>query len=61
MSLSHSTSMGEIYSLSLNSIDFYVPVRIPRLYWIETTLQVSENVNLFTICRTYKSVTSEKG
>jgi hypothetical protein len=46
-------SMRKVDSLSLIFIDFYVPARIPRLNNTETSLKLSENINLFAICHIY--------
>jgi hypothetical protein len=37
--------------LSLIFIDFYVPSLTPRLNSTETSLQLSENITLFVVCR----------
>jgi hypothetical protein len=43
--------MYRVDSLGLIFIDLYVPALTPRLNSTETTLQDSENMNLFAVCR----------
>jgi hypothetical protein len=53
MILPRRKSMREGDDLSLVFIDFYVPAFTPRLNSTETSLQLSENITLFAICRIY--------
>jgi hypothetical protein len=53
-------SMRRVDGLSLIFIDFYVPALIPRLNSTETSLQLSENINLFAVCRMYTGVNNKK-
>jgi hypothetical protein len=46
-------SRRKIDGLSLVFIDFYVPAHTPRLNFTETSLQISENINLFAVCCIY--------
>jgi hypothetical protein len=46
--------------LSLILIDFYVPALTPRLTITDNSLQLSENVTLFAICRLYTGVISKE-
>jgi hypothetical protein len=46
-------SMRKVDDLSRIFIDFYVPLLTPRLNSTETSLQLSENVTLFAVCRIY--------
>jgi hypothetical protein len=48
--------MRKIDGLSLIFINFYVPALIPRLNSTKTSLQLSENINLLTVCRLYTCV-----
>jgi hypothetical protein len=50
MSLMGPKSMRKVDGLSLIFIDFYVS---PRLNSTETSLQLSENITLFAVCRIY--------
>jgi hypothetical protein len=50
-------SMRKVVGLSLIFIDFYVPALTPRLNSTETSLQLSENITVFTICRIYTGET----
>jgi hypothetical protein len=54
MSLKGLKYMRKVDGLSLIFIDFYVPVLTPCLNDTETSLQLSENITLFVVCRTYK-------
>jgi hypothetical protein len=46
--------MRKIDGMSLIFIDFYVPALTPRLNSAETSLQLSENITRFLICRMYR-------
>jgi hypothetical protein len=54
MSLSRPKSMREVHYLSLIFIDFNVLALTPRLNSTENSLQLSENITLFAVCRIYK-------
>jgi hypothetical protein len=43
--------LRKVDGLSLIFIDFYVPALTPRLNSTETSLQLSENIILFAVCR----------
>jgi hypothetical protein len=45
--------MSKVDGLSLIFINFYVPALTPRLSSAEISLQLSENVTLFTVSRIY--------
>jgi hypothetical protein len=45
--------MIKVDGLSLIFIDFYVPALTPRLNTSENSLQLSENITLFAVCRVY--------
>jgi hypothetical protein len=45
--------MRKVGDLSLIFIDFYVSALTPRLNGTETSLQLSENINLFAVCYIY--------
>jgi hypothetical protein len=45
------SAMGEIDGLILNLIDFYVSAPTPELHQSNATLQFSENITFFVICR----------
>jgi hypothetical protein len=45
--------MRKADGLSFILIDFYVPALTQRLNCIETSLQLSENMALFAVCRVY--------
>jgi hypothetical protein len=53
MSLSEPKSMRKVDGLSLIFIDFYIPGLIPGLNSTETSLQLSENITFFAVCRIY--------
>jgi hypothetical protein len=57
MSLGGPKSMRKVNGLALIFIDFYVPARTPRLNITETSLQLSENITLFAVCRIYSKET----
>jgi hypothetical protein len=42
--------------VSLIFIEFYVPPLTPRLNRTETSLQLSENITFFAVCRIYTGV-----
>jgi hypothetical protein len=52
--------MRKVDVLSLIFIDIYVPVHTPRLNSTETSLQLSENITLFAVCRIYTGVISKE-
>jgi hypothetical protein len=52
-------SIRKVDGLSLILIDFYVPALTPRLNSTETSLQLSENITLFAVCRIYTGVISK--
>jgi hypothetical protein len=60
MSLRGPKSLRNIDGLSLIFIDFYAPALTPRLNSTETSLQLSENITLFAVCRIYSGVISKK-
>jgi hypothetical protein len=60
MSLRGPKSMRKVDGLSLSFIDFYIPVLTPRLNSTETSLQPSENITLFAVCRIYTGVTAKR-
>jgi hypothetical protein len=41
-------------------IDFYIPALTPRLNSNETSLQLSENITLFAVCRIFTGVISKE-
>jgi hypothetical protein len=47
--------MRKVDGLSFIFIDFYVPVFTTHLNSTETSLQISENINLFATCRRVSS------
>jgi hypothetical protein len=53
-------SMRKVDGLSLILIDFYVPALTPRLNSTENSLQLSENIALFTVCRIYTGVINKE-
>jgi hypothetical protein len=53
MSLRGPKSMRKVDGMSRIFIDFYVPALTSRLSSIETSLQLSENITLFAVCRIY--------
>jgi hypothetical protein len=60
MSLGGPKSMRKVDGLSLIFIDYYVPELTPRLNSTETSLQLSENITLFEVCRIYAGVISKE-
>jgi hypothetical protein len=46
-------SMRKVGGLNPILIDFYVPALTPSLNSTETSLQLSENIILFAVCRIY--------
>jgi hypothetical protein len=60
MSLRGPKSMRKVDGLSLTIINFFVPTLTPRLSNAETSLQLSENITLFAVCRIYMQVSSTK-
>jgi hypothetical protein len=50
--------MRKVDGVSL--IDFYVPALTPRLNSTETSLQLSENIIIFAVCRIYTGVISKE-
>jgi hypothetical protein len=55
-----SKSMRKIDGASLIFIDFYVPALTPRLNSTEISLQLSENMTLFAVCRMYTGIISKE-
>jgi hypothetical protein len=53
-------SIRKVDDLSLIFIDFYVPALTPHLNSSETSLQLSENITLFVVCRIYTGVISKE-
>jgi hypothetical protein len=53
MSLRGPKSMTKVDGMSLTFIDFYVPALAPRLNSTEISLQLSENITIFAVCRLY--------
>jgi hypothetical protein len=53
-------SMTKVDCLSFIFIDFYVPELTPRLNSTETSLQLSENITLFAICRIHTGAVSKE-
>jgi hypothetical protein len=45
--------MRKVDGLTLIFIDFYVPALTPSLNSTETSLQLSGNITLFTVCHIY--------
>jgi hypothetical protein len=60
MSLRWPNSMRKVDGLSLIFIDFYVAAFTPRLNSTETSLQLSENITLFAVCRIYTDINSKE-
>jgi hypothetical protein len=60
MSLGGPKSMRKVDGLSLAFIDFYVPALTPRFNSTETSLQLSEIITLFAVCRIYRGVISKE-
>jgi hypothetical protein len=52
--------MRKADGLSFIFIDFYAPTLIPRLNRTNTSLQSSENITLFAVCRIYTGATSKE-
>jgi hypothetical protein len=50
----------KVDGLSLIFIDFYVTTLTPSLNSTDTSLQLSENITLFAVCRIYRGVISEE-
>jgi hypothetical protein len=53
-------SMGKVDGLKLVLIDFYVAALSPRLNNTETSLQLSENINLIAVSCMYIGVISKE-
>jgi hypothetical protein len=60
ISLGGLKSMRKVGGLRLIFIYFHLPALTPRLNSIETSLQLSENVTLFWVCRIYTGVISKE-
>jgi hypothetical protein len=60
MSLERSKSMRKVDGFNIIFIYFYVPALTPRLNSTETSLQLSENITLFAVCRIYRGVISKE-
>jgi hypothetical protein len=60
MSLRGPRSVRKVDSLSLNFIDFYVPALTLRLNSSEPSLQFSEKITLFAVCRIYTGVINKE-
>jgi hypothetical protein len=60
MSLRGPMSMRKVYGLSLTFINFYVPALTSRLNSTATSLQFSENITLFGVCRICTGVISKE-
>jgi hypothetical protein len=60
MSLRRPKSIRKVNGLSLIFIDFYIQALIPRLNNTETSLQLSENITPFAVCRIYTDVISKE-
>jgi hypothetical protein len=56
MCLREPECMRKVDELSFMIIDFYVPALIQRLNNTETSMQLSENITLFAVCRIYTGV-----
>jgi hypothetical protein len=56
MSLRGPKSLSKVGGLTLIFIDLYVPALRPRLNSTEISLQLSENITLFVVCRIYTGV-----
>jgi hypothetical protein len=52
--------MRKVDGLSLIFIDFYAPALTPRDNSKETSLQLSENISLFAVCRIYTGVINKE-
>jgi hypothetical protein len=59
MSLRGPNSMRKVDELSLIFIDFYIPM-FTHLNSSETSLQLSENIKDFAVCRIYTGANSKK-
>jgi hypothetical protein len=59
-SLTGPKSTRKVDDLSLILIDFYVPALTPRLSNTEPSLQLSENITLFAICRIFTGVINKE-
>jgi hypothetical protein len=59
MSLRGPKSIRKVDDVNLIDIDFYVPTLTPRLNSTETTLQLSENIALFAVCRICTGIISK--
>jgi hypothetical protein len=60
MSLRGHKSERKVDDPSFIFIDFYVPGLIPRLYCTETSLQISENITFFAVCRIDTGIISKE-
>jgi hypothetical protein len=60
MSLMGPKYMRKVDGVSLIVIDFYVPVLTPRLNSTEPSLQLSENIILFAVCRMCAGIISKE-
>jgi hypothetical protein len=60
MTLMEPKSVRKLDGMSLIFIDFYVPALTPRLSSTETSLQLSDNIRLFAVCRIYTGVISKE-
>jgi hypothetical protein len=52
--------MRKVDGPSLIFIDFYVSALTPRLNSTETSLQLSDNITLFEVCRIYTVFTNQE-
>jgi hypothetical protein len=59
-SLGRPMSMRKVNGLSLIFVDIYVPALTSRLNSTETSLQLSENITLFAVCRIFTGVISKE-
>jgi hypothetical protein len=53
-------SVRKVDGLSLTLIDFYFTALSPRLNSTETSLQLSETITLFAVCRIYTGVINKE-
>jgi hypothetical protein len=60
MSLRGPNSMRQADGLRLILIDFYVPALTSRINSNEISLQLSENITFFAVCRIYTSAISKE-
>jgi hypothetical protein len=60
MSLGDLKPMRKVDHLTLVFIDVYVPALTPRLKSTETSLQLSENITPFAVCRIYTGIISKE-